>query len=808
MHKALKFTIKYASVFIILYTVGIFALSTYFFLSDGVILDLNHDDLSFNLNFGDVREVNYLLKTNNNYFCNAMCEYEFFDLSEDKTISQGRFVLKPKETFNESFNISIQELGEGQKLYNYRVECKNIKTKICRTYEKSYSTNSFITVNFALNESTEALKNEVNENLINYLENLVKLDEEVQIIENRVYSLEEEVVFDEVKPELVDLTNEFNNQIINAENYKNEWSRKDYVQLAKIFDNDLRDIVISIDDLNVKSKNVIKKHNNVIIELNKTLQNEELVKETYRAGIFFNDNELIQNSLKIKGEIESEAKKLKSKQFQTYEEFDFSEINNILNYTKLIFNLEKKGQNNLLQNKSFEQSRRMCEYIGECNVSFDMCKLNDSMINESIENYLLSNITDVNINIYDGLKIEENKIIENINNVTSTLRIKDDVECFNLVKSFNLSNNVNYLKEIVNYMNETCLGNISISFKNLTMNNVSYDNIQNKSDINISLFLEEVKCEYPFANISFEINDSFEIVKEKKVNYNPKIDKNLSDNLPVCCVFGKCQPCCENCSNEDYPILFLHGHAFSEINSPEYSIGVFNQIQNSLQKEGYLNAGIITPLTKLSEVKPGEWGLSGHPVTVRATYYQNVIEIGNELVIIPKKDESIDVYSDRLKEYVDIIKLKTGKNKVILVTHSMGGLVARRYMQKYGENEIDKLIMVGTPNKGIDPAIERYCNILGNQKECSDMVSNGRFMSNLNRELPKIDQYVIYGSGCKMSYGDGDGVVLSENAKLESAKNIMINGSCSHGYEMHTDMLNINLYPEVREKIKEIISTS
>ena len=63
-------------------------------------------------------------------------------------------------------------------------------------------------------------------------------------------------------------------------------------------------------------------------------------------------------------------------------------------------------------------------------------------------------------------------------------------------------------------------------------------------------------------------------------------------------------------------------------------------------------------------------------------------------------DEAVEKY---LIPRIDDAKLRTGKGKVDIIAHSMGGLLVRAYIQgdKYqGRNDINKFAMVGTPNQG------------------------------------------------------------------------------------------------------------
>jgi len=54
-----------------------------------------------------------------------------------------------------------------------------------------------------------------------------------------------------------------------------------------------------------------------------------------------------------------------------------------------------------------------------------------------------------------------------------------------------------------------------------------------------------------------------------------------------------------------------------------------------------------------------------------------------------------------LKAKVAEVMAQTGKSKVDIITHSMGGLVTRYYMKKLGgANKVDQLVNIATPHKG------------------------------------------------------------------------------------------------------------
>lgn len=60
----------------------------------------------------------------------------------------------------------------------------------------------------------------------------------------------------------------------------------------------------------------------------------------------------------------------------------------------------------------------------------------------------------------------------------------------------------------------------------------------------------------------------------------------------------------------------------------------------------------------------------------------------------------IDAMGDRLAKRVDAVLAITGSAKLTLVAHSMGGLVCRAYLRRYGGASIERLITMGTPHHG------------------------------------------------------------------------------------------------------------
>lgn len=64
------------------------------------------------------------------------------------------------------------------------------------------------------------------------------------------------------------------------------------------------------------------------------------------------------------------------------------------------------------------------------------------------------------------------------------------------------------------------------------------------------------------------------------------------------------------------------------------------------------------------------------------------------------KKSVLEVVDKYLYPDIEKAKVRTGRDKVILIGHSLGGLLGRAYINYFSPNTVDKLIMIGTPNLG------------------------------------------------------------------------------------------------------------
>jgi triacylglycerol esterase/lipase EstA (alpha/beta hydrolase family) len=61
---------------------------------------------------------------------------------------------------------------------------------------------------------------------------------------------------------------------------------------------------------------------------------------------------------------------------------------------------------------------------------------------------------------------------------------------------------------------------------------------------------------------------------------------------------------------------------------------------------------------------------------------------------------SIELFARQTAEKIDAVLAATGARQVVLVSHSMGGLVARAYVRRCGGAKVRRLVTLGTPHGG------------------------------------------------------------------------------------------------------------
>ncbi|MBN2880814.1 alpha/beta fold hydrolase [Candidatus Woesearchaeota archaeon] len=456
-------------------------------------------------------------------------------------------------------------------------------------------------------------------------------------------------------------------------------------------------------------------------------------------------------------------------------------------------------------------------------------------LNDRLNNQTMTQLSDV----LNKAQKEYNTIIRKYNEYNKTIQILTNIsnnfnklnDSFNFyskinnsIKISNILNNIEKLKQLKSTINTPNLIELTLideSIKNIlnqTQNSISVYNSQIQNEINQKIAelsnynitinkttqcntLKEISKQTASLNEANKTINDTEITNflnyclAKNVSLNntitipkvvilPQIEyqtiQTIQDNKPQCCINNNCTNC-EITSKT--PIIFIHGHSFSKDSPIEESLTSFVSFQEYFESKGYVNAGDYLELEDSNQI----WSKMAYPISISASYY-SIIDTN---MFVVRKTESIENYAIRLKEIIENIKEHTKSDKVTIVAHSMGGLVTRYYIELFGNNSIDKLIEIGTPNYGVEGKVESLCSTMGSEKECQDMTKNSVFLTRLNSKQTKIPLYIIYGTGCDTDKIDGDGIVTKENVLLNYAiETKEIQGNCSFGKYLHNKMLN------------------
>ncbi len=98
----------------------------------------------------------------------------------------------------------------------------------------------------------------------------------------------------------------------------------------------------------------------------------------------------------------------------------------------------------------------------------------------------------------------------------------------------------------------------------------------------------------------------------------------------------------------------------------------------------------------------------------------------------------IDDYVEPLARRIDAVLAESGAERVLLVGHSMGGLVARAYLQRFGPARVARLVTLGTPHQGSRLAF------IGFGANARQMRPGSPWLQALANPAPRVDTLVLY----------------------------------------------------------------
>lgn len=836
--------------------------------ADGVSVVISPSSPSLDLKHGEPRNIKFNID-NDQRICSLRCSWELYDQSNNKEIEGGGFETNKGNSIDKTLTFTAPSRKKanqdsGTITYRFTVDCKEVAYGIFCNGKAQDKDDAIITLNYDLSEEDKRKRDEVKRLLKSYKPKLENLERKHADIEAKLESQPRNFLGDKIQIDLNACRNSYleikqwydlaNKQQLeldytlasnNLRNIENDWERKmenDYNNVKVKLDNQIKrhnGIVQEIKDLSIIINEVINIANSTNNNANSLDTKFNDLRNDFNNGKFnaygpmsVSISSLNQeaNNLKLSFERDlsntiSEGLRLvkneKSKSIQyklltgnVVSNPDNTNLNTLKDICEDLSGI-KKEKNKINQDKynKYEQDRikvnlennKINRANAEIKKANALSKTMDKLVNEEGRNEVNSEHCRVSLmNFASSIKYDKNTKFED----TACSKLKEDLEEEKSKKETNFFTIIlmffkNLFKADQVDFKTANLIKLESSLQPLSYVDVSSETksyLTDKCDINIEDYQPP------------EIKEAD--IKDKKVDVESKV-MAFKEKENKCCVFGKCETCCEGneCSNDEgsYPIVFLHGHSFKSWDSPEYSLDAFNKIQDKLVSEGFRNGGMIIPNTPKTRFKEGEWGKVKVPMTIKTTYYYDVYSSEGKLLRSPSKYDSINTYAKRLNDIIETVKYRTGRNKVNIIAHSMGGLVAREYIKEYnGDSSVNKLIMIGTPNHGIYGSVGSGCPILGAPVECNEMKSDSSFISSLNsgdETYGNVKYYTIAGSGCLLSNIDEDGIVRVSSAQLNGANNVKVNGKCEGTWnrDFHSNLLNPSKYPKTYEYIKQFL---
>ncbi|MEM0230606.1 MAG: alpha/beta fold hydrolase [Candidatus Woesearchaeota archaeon] len=808
---------------LILLTLSFFKIKS--LITEDLIVEIRPTALSLNVKNGQNFKIalnNYVKKP---VLCRTECEYSLKEVGTGRIIDASKLNISA-QSFLREYSLSINKNYEGQEIFIFKLSCANIKEWFCPTEGIPRTKSAIITVNHELSYDQSSKKNLTESILSTASAQINSCDEALSESQAVLHSLTQVLPADCI--ELNELQKRISYDKNLSDNLKAELEAA--VKAYDSYDWDLAEGSAMQAYLEVGA-----------------LINESQACSEYARSIFNSYNFSVYTAEVLKGALAEDIPQIEAyaESFnRSALEEEASKLSNLSAEYYLIISGKNYSSINELNLTSWALMSRYAELMSQFQsaVKEDALKLSV----EARYNYLIASQFGYETSNPSQLSWAfENSSVDLIKKICLDITsIQDFITQHNQNATSKISAQ-NISEEVLNASSRYSEYALWNAFENMTRESnelgiyqtikpliYTYENISNFSlpegwtwegisEITKIITTPEfesaskIKCaslqQNSMLNPNYLAIENLSIARAPNLNISfTPWQLTLSKTYPLCCANNTCSRCCPSpeCSSKPYPIILLHGHLSYEKNSPELTINSFSAMQQKLEELGYINAGLINMDENIPQ---GEWGRNPNPVSVRASYYYiSYYNLGVQAVEVRKTD-SIENYAIRLKEIVEEVKRRTGSDKVVIIAHSMGGLVAREYISIFGDESVDKLVTIGTPNYGIEGALVTLCPIFGSKKECEDMTKDSIFLKRLNapQNIPKHARiYTISAVGCETYGKDGDGVIIAENVVLPFAKNYRIRGICTSAIkrDLHSTMIQPSLHPETFEIIKEILN--
>jgi len=828
------------------------------FAAIGFDFKANYEIHSIDLEYGSSKNIPISI-TNTNTLTHSVCNLECYYTINNK----DKKYFNPISTSNikiENYRIYAPDNGKDETPEQLQISTQCDLSSACLSSgfytSNPMSKSKLLTVTYKLTYQQREARDYVDANLPQISTSLTNADVNVKKVKDKLNQLTNNIKVGDIPTQIFILNDKYNTYKAEADKVRTLNLNFDYIQARSNLRSSLNQDIINVNQeaINLESKltEIINQHNKVVSRLDDLSQTLNLIMVSL--------NTLNKEESKVVKDIKILIKNFEDGNFESY-----SSMNLIIDQLKELSINEKNTLDtevNVVGDNAIEIYGIEIDLLCKNNFCLDKISFNKGQVKTVCSNLkkIKEEVVKGNLkrrNDYDALinkyqivnnQIEPlNEILDKINlNVKKGM--EDTIEdCKQQISKIRIKLNDKNIQDINPQFFEAerlCQYSLDIINQNLDIKNNFFEQLvdffkylftaQPKIVILQSLSAKEPNIlansnEFNhFLESKCNIKDiSLESIKVSNVEVVEREIQgesigSLEEAKTQCCVFDECTSCCagNECKTDSttYPIIFVHGHSAVSWNNFDYSIGAFQEFQNKLNLEKkYVSAGIILPETNINQVKAGDWGKTRKPISVRVSYYNGVYDETGK-TIGKEQNQPIDIYSQRLADIVEKVLHHTNKDKVILVAHSMGGLVSRGYIKNYGgSNKVHKLVTIGTPNHGIFGwFVGGLCGLthLGLQ-ECEDMQWDNQFIKNLNSGNEAIVPTLSIIGKCGektdqslgMTYGH-DEVIRAYSAEINGAKNVIVEGECYNNPlpiagTFHQDLVSENkVYEEMLNFIK------
>lgn len=784
------------------------------------IVEVYPQFVSVNVKQGEAKNISLETNIKANLLCKVSCYYSFNDLSFNNLVHEGHFVFRSFKNHVFETSLSVDGVGRGQNLYVYEVRCNVIPSRVCNSYELPVIRNSLVALNFDLSDEQQFKKDEI-ERIVGEVSDLFLSGQSSVLSADATLTNFDNIKKDHLERELLKLIFfeqvleqdlEFINELWLTQNYSlvmEQIVNRNVVEKSLFFSNSA-DGLLSF----IESERDI--HNRAFQVLSDFESNLSFFEDLKKAGVLagvqsnFSLSDLLNNVVSLNLLLSSKDG------FDSYEDVRPLIVdieNSSIDFKNFYLDALLNESSPFLETEVLVSLSRndLCLLEGgdDCNnpVSFTSVIFNETSALFNFSNNLCEEI----VALSDLRSVLVSAQEDKRDNLSS-----EDLELVDVEKSLVEESMLLWQKEIAQDSSLlTFLENLS-AFFNLSVNS-SYYPFNYSTDAReyflsaeyLDSLLDEFLDVCLFSGFHFSGVAFIPELSEVVFVVPPNVSF-LSEVSATCCFNSVCLSCCDyaECRAElRNPLIVLHGYSFYSFNSAFHSVNAFNDFVDRVLLEGlYVPAGVIG-----SGYYPNFEGYDLSrgfvPPVFKATYYDVLnFEDVSPSNLNPRSGSIFD-FADNLHEIVEFVKNVTGREEVDLVAHSMGGLVSRAYIDKYGDDSLGKIVFVGTPNAGVPARALHLCRFLGGLNECDEMYQGSQFMYYLNNDanIPSKEVHMLIGRGCNTFGADGDGVVQTHSAVLDFANNYYFDSTCDLIDNFHRDMIKPSKHPNIYNKIISIL---